>query len=291
MSSSAPGGPPTSADAPAFDWEWADDSSDWVPPAIDPTKVSAARIYDYFLDGKDNFEVDRLAAEHLLTVAPYARDMARANRGFMHRAVRHIVRDLGVQQIIDVGTGIPTSPSVHEVAREQTADVRIVYADNDPVVLAHNRAVLATEPGTITLLRDLHEPDTILFDPAVRSLVDFERPVGLLFVAVLHFVSLDAAPSLLARFREVVPPGSTLAISALCRDRCDPETLRLAEAMYENSSNTLYPRTTAQVEQLFEGFRLVSPLSDVTEWGTPNGAPAELMNLALGGLAGVGIKE
>jgi hypothetical protein len=249
MTSAAPGAPrPRSGDP---EWDWSDDDPGWVPPAIDTSRPSSARIYDYLLGGKDNFEVDRAAAEHLLTVAPYVRDMARANREFMHRAVRHMVRDLGIHQFVDLGTGIPTSPSVHEVARAEADGVRVVYVDNDPVVLAHNRAVLATDPGTLTLLRDLREPDTVVDDPQVKRLIDFDRPVGLLLVSVLHFVPVDVTPPLLARYRDALAPGSAMAASILCRDRCDPDMLRVVEAMYEHAASQLHPRTTAQIEQLF----------------------------------------
>jgi hypothetical protein len=272
------------------EWNWASGSPDWVPPAVNPAKVSAARIYDYLLGGKNNFAVDRSAAEKVLSVAPYSKAMALENRRFLHRAVRYLVRDCGIRQLVDLGTGIPTSPSVHEVAQTLAPGVQVVYVDNDPVVAAHNRAVLATDPGTITLLRDLREPDTILDDPAVRNLIDFDQPVGLLFVAVLHFVALEQAPALLARYREVLAPGSGVAISALCREHSDPAALQIAEAMYENSESTLYSRSTAQVRELFEGLRLPLPLVPVTEWGrTANDPPAA--DIPVSGLAGIGLRD
>lgn len=291
MSSAAPDNAQSEPPSQGYDWSWGEDDSDWVPPAVDTAKVSAARIYDYLLGGKDNFAVDRTAAEQMLAAAPYAGEMARANRGFLHRAVRYMVRDCEIRQIIDLGTGIPTSPNVHETAQTEGPDTTVLYIDNDPVVMAHNRAILATEPGTLTLLRDLREPETVLDDAAVRKLIDFDRPVGLLFVAVLHFVSLEQAPALLARYRDAVPPGSGLAISALCRDYSDPTSLRMAEAMYENSESTLYPRTIAQVEQLFEGFRLPVPLASVMEWGLSPDDPRTMEGLPVAGLAGVGVKE
>jgi hypothetical protein len=274
-----------------FDWDWASEGSDWVPPAVEWTPVSAPRIYDYLLGGKDNFGPDRAAAAHLLQVAPYARDVARNNRQFLARAVRYLVRGCGIRQIIDLGTGLPTRPSVHEVARELAGDVRVVYVDNDPIVAAHNAAVLGTEPGIITLLRDLRAPDTVLDDPAVRGLIDFERPVGLLFVAVLHFVALDQAPAVLARYRDAVVPGSAVAISALCRDISDPVALRVAEALFEQSTSPLHARTTAQVGQLFEGFRPPVPLAPVSRWGLGPDDTRPSDDVPAAGLAGVGIKD
>lgn len=284
MSSTTPREP--SEGTQDFDWSWTREESDWIPPAIDTTKVSAARLYDYLLDGKDNFEVDRLGAARLLQVAPYMRDLAQANRGFLRRTVNAMIADHGIRQIIDFGTGIPTSPSVHEIANAAAPGVHVVYLDNDPVVLAHNRAILATEPGTTTLHRDVREPEATLDDPAVHALIDFTRPVGMLFVAVLHFIPLEQAPVLLTKFREAIPQGSCMAISAVCRDDSDPAALRIAEGMYENSAASLYVRTRAQIEQLFEGFRLTEPLDDITRWRNPAGRP-----LPMRALAGLSVKE
>lgn len=288
MTTTEPPPPPGHADE--FSWAWTTEGSDWVPPAVETSRVSAARIYDYLLGGKDHLDPDRAAAEEMLRAAPYTRDMARSNRQFLARAVRHLVRDCGIRQIIDLGTGIPTSPNVHEIARRYAPGVRAVYIDNDPVVAAHNAAVLGSETGIVTLLRDLRQPDTILDDQAVRELIDFEQPVALLFVAVLHFVALDHAPVLLARYRDAVPPGSGLAISALCRDGSDPTALQVAESLYEQSSSPLHARTTAQVEQLFEGFRLPAPLGPIQEWGLEPGDPT-IADIPMAGLAGVGLKD
>jgi O-methyltransferase involved in polyketide biosynthesis len=278
-----------------FDWSWTRTDTEWVPPAIDPTRVNAARIYNYFLDGKDHFEVDRAAAREILKVAPHARRTAQANRGFLRRAIRHVIRDHGIRQVIDLGTGIPTSPNVHEIARDEAPNVRVLYLDNDPVVMAHNRAILATEPGIVTLLRDLREPHTVLDDPAVRRFIDFDQPVGLFFVAVLHFVAVEQTSALLARYRDAVAPGSVIVVSTLCRDHLDEATLRVAERAYRNSESTLHARSVAQVEQLFEGFRLEAPLTSVSEWDTGSETrsplPASFVPVSRALMAGVGIKE
>ncbi|MDQ1288675.1 MAG: hypothetical protein QG622_2241 [Actinomycetota bacterium] len=274
----------------SFDRTWAEDAGDWVPPQTDPTKVSPARIYDFLLGGKDNFEVDREAASHLLTASPHARQVAQANRRFLHYAVERMVRDLGIRQIIDLGTGIPTSPSVHENARRFAPSVRVLYVDHDPVVLAHGRAILATDPGTGALLRDLRDPASILDDPAARQVIDLTQPVGLLFVAVMHFVPFIQAPMLMETYRNAVPAGSCLAISAVCRDDSDTEALETAQQMYEKSSARLFARTKAQFEELFEGFEFVEPMSPITRWLSEDHDPADAAALAGGGRAGIGIK-
>lgn len=253
--------------------------------SIDTSQVSAARLYDYLLGGKDNYEIDRQAAERLLEVAPYMRDLAQANRGFLRRAIEVIVGERGVRQLIDIGAGIPTSPSVHELARALDDGVRVAYLDNDAVALAHNRALLSTANGTMTFAHDVRDPAAILADVELRRLIDFDRPVGLLFVAVLHFVGIDEAPALVARLRDAVPVGSCLAISAVSLDGSDPRTVAVAEAMYENSPASLFVRSRAEVAALFAGFELTEPLADITQWRNPSGEP-----LALRALCGVGVK-
>ncbi|MBK6874542.1 MAG: SAM-dependent methyltransferase [Kineosporiaceae bacterium] len=254
-------------------------------PFIDTSQVSAARLYDYLLGGKDNYEIDRQAAERLLEVAPYMRDLAQANRGFLRRAIDMMVGERGVRQLIDIGAGIPTSPSVHELARTLDDGVRVAYLDNDAVALAHNRALLSTASGTMTLAHDVRDPEAILADAELHRLIEIDRPVGLLFIAVLHFVGIDEAPALVARLRDAVPVGSCLAISAVSRDGSDPTTVAVAESMYQNSSASLYVRDHAEVEALFEGFELTEPLADITQWRNPSGT-----TLPLRALCGVGVK-
>jgi hypothetical protein len=279
----------------SFDDDWAQDAGDWLPPRIDPSVVSPARIYDYLLGGKDNYEVDRAAARLLLTMTPHATAVARANRRFLHHAVERMVKDLGIRQIIDLGTGIPTVPSVHESARRFASDTRVLYVDHDPVVLAHGRAVLTGDPGTAALLRDLRAPASILDDPVTREVIDFSEPVGLLLIAVLHFVPIVQAPILMESYRAAVPDGSCLAISAVCREDSDDDALDTAEKMYEESSATLVARTSAQFDELFEGFDPVEPVSGIARWIVPDdlppGAMYDLGSLAAGGRAGIGVKR
>jgi hypothetical protein len=251
---------------PEFDWSWAEEDGDWVPPAIDSTRPSVARMYDFYLGGKDNFAVDRKAAEAVARAAPGAKLVAQANRTFLVNAVR-AMSEAGVKQFIDLGTGIPTSPNVHEVARDISPDARVIYVDNDPVVLVHNRALLAKQKGVVTIQQDLRQPAVVLHDPVVSGLIDFSQPVGLLFIAVLHFVGHDLAPEIIAQYRKALPSGSFLAISAACRDGVAPQLIRDLESIYVNSNAPLVFRTRAQIEQLFEGLDLIDPgLTRVTRW-------------------------
>jgi hypothetical protein len=251
---------------PEFDWSWTDEDIDWVPPSVDSRKPSVARMYDYYLGGKDNFAVDRDAAEAVARTAPAARLVATANRQFLVNAVR-LMSQAGIRQFLDLGTGIPTSPNVHEVARESHADARVVYVDNDPVVLVHNRALLARHEGVVTITQDLRQPNLVLGDPTVQKMIDFSQPIGLLCIAVLHFVSHDIAPEIMAQYRRVMAPGSYLAISAAAYEGVALNTVRELESIYSGANSALIFRSRSQVEQLFEGFELVEPgLAPVTQW-------------------------
>lgn len=261
------GEPPAGSEPPAeVDWAWTDDESSWIPPEIDIDRPSPARMYDYALGGKDNFAVDRAAVQSVAEVIPEFRSVALANRGFLIRAVDTIAR-AGIDQFIDVGTGIPTSPNVHEVAQQLHPDARVVYIDNDPIVMAHNRALRSRRPGVLTLQRDLRQPASVMDDIEVRDHLDFSRPIGLLFVAVLHFVHRDLAVEVMNRFRRALPPGSYLAISTACADGMQPELIDRLEQVYSTSPAPMVLRTSDQVEQLLEGLTLLPPgLTDVTQW-------------------------
>jgi hypothetical protein len=248
------------------DWAWTDDDSTWIPPEIDTDRPSPARMYDYALGGKDNFDVDRAAVARVAEIIPEFRAVALANRGFLIRAVDTMAR-LGIDQFIDVGTGIPTSPNVHEVAQQLHPDAQVVYIDNDPIVMAHNRALRSRRPGVLTLLRDLREPASVMESPEVRKHLDFDRPIGLLFVAVLHFVRRDLGVEVVNQYRRALPAGSYIGISTACADGMDARLITRLEQVYAQSPAPMVLRTTDQVEQLFEGLDLVKPgLTDVTQW-------------------------
>jgi hypothetical protein len=251
---------------PELDWAWTDEDSTWIPPEIDTEKPSPARMYDYSLGGKDNFEVDRAAVAKVAEIVPEFRQVAVANRGFLVRAVDAMAR-LGIDQFIDLGTGIPTSPNVHEVAQQVHPDARVVYVDNDPIVMAHNRALRSRRPGVLTLQQDLRQPASIMDAPEVRKHLDLNRPVGLLFVAVLHFVRRELAIEVVNQFRRSLPANSYLAISTACADGMDPDLITRLEQVYSNSPAPMVLRTTDQVEQLFDGTDLLEPgVTDVTRW-------------------------
>lgn len=251
-------------------------AEDWVPPPIDVTKPSVARIYDYFLGGKDHFAVDRQAAAQVLKIAPDSPQGALANRSFLVHAVRTMAT-AGVRQFLDLGTGIPTSPSVHEVAREICPDARVVYVDNDPIVIAHNRALLARDPGVVTVMHDIRDPGAVLQDPLVRQTLDLSEPVGLLMIALLHFVPVNQGPLIMKSYRQRMVPGSHLAISVACSDGASPEALAEIETIYSHATAQGFFRTRAQVEELFDGFQLLEPgLGSISQWradGQPGTMP------------------
>lgn len=248
------------------DWSWTDEDSTWIPPEIDTERPSPARMYDYALGGKDNFEIDRAAVSAVAEMIPDFRSVAQANRRFLIRSVEFLATR-GIDQFIDLGTGIPTSPNVHEVAQVRHPNAKVVYVDNDPIVMAHNRALRAKRPGVLTLHCDLRQPGTIMDDPKVRAHLDFDRPIALLFVAVLHFVRRDLAVEVVNQFRRTLPQGSYLCISTACAEGMDPALIDRLEKIYATSPAPMVLRTTDQVEQLFEDIELVQPgLVDVTQW-------------------------
>ncbi|MEU4574275.1 SAM-dependent methyltransferase [Nonomuraea sp. ATR24] len=237
-----------------------------VPPGVDPGVPSSARVYDYLLGGKDHVAVDRAVAERLLAVAPDSRLVARANRIFLVRAVRHLAEQ-GVRQFIDVGAGIPTSPSVHEVAREVHPACRVIYVDYDPVVRLHAQVLLADSPGVESIQADLRRPADILTDPHVTGLIDFDQPVGVLLVGIFHFVKHEEDPAgIIAAFRKRMAPGSHLVLSHAMLES-DPEA---RGELYRATANTpAHPtfRSRDEVLALLDGFDLIGPgLVPVQDW-------------------------
>lgn len=229
---------------------------------VNPNVPHPARIYDYLLGGKDHYAADRAAAEETIRRAPQVRESARANRAWMRRAVRYLAGQ-GVRQFLDIGTGIPTSPNLHEVAQQVSPDCRVVYADNDPVVLAHARALLSSSPEgrTAYIQADLRRPDQILQAPELWQTLDRDRPVALMLCAILHFVRDEEEPGrLVAAFRDALPPGSYLALSHTTND-IQPQRAADAAAVYgeRRAAALMVPRPLNQVEAFFDGFDLVEP--------------------------------
>ncbi len=256
---------------------------------IDVSTPNAARMYDYYLGGKDNFAADRLAAEAVLGVVPHVRDAARVGRVHLGYAVRHLVES-GIRQIVDLGSGLPTRENVHEIAHAVDPSTRVVYVDHDPVVVAHGQALLA-EPGHVAMVRgDLLRPDEILDHPDLRRLIDLDRPVALLMMFMLHLVPDDARPhDVVARYREAIVPGSALSISHASSDVQVELMAHIAE-VYRGVGTPFVPRTRAEILRFFGDFELVPP-GLVNVW--PHSTPPEGFDpvLATLGWSGVGIKR
>jgi len=233
---------------------------------IDTSRPHPARMYDYYLGGRDNYEVDREAAEQVLDTLPEMVPAALANRQFLRRSVTFLAES-GIRQIIDIGTGIPTSPNTHEIAHAVSPDVRVAYVDNDPIVATHAGARLLGASNTGFFLGDLREPRTILDHPTIGRLIDFDRPVAVLLVAVLHFIRDEEDPAgIVATLRDALPEGSHLVISHATME-VYPGRVPAISAVYDKATATLNTRTYAEVEALFDGFALLEPgLVDATLW-------------------------
>ena len=238
------------------------DEAGAVSAEIDTSTPHPARMYDYFLGGYDNYEVDRVAAERVLSLFPEARRGARECRAFLQRAVRFIAGQ-GVRQFLDIGTGVPTAPNVHEIARRIEPGARVAFVDNDPIVRVHAQARLTSAGGACFVQADVREPRVILDHPEVRALLDFEQPIGLLLSSVLHFVRDDEDPiGIVATLYDALAPGSYVAISNVTLDSA-PERERVdmveAGAVYDQTTATMVARDRAGFEALFAGFELVEP--------------------------------
>ncbi|HEY0542262.1 MAG TPA: SAM-dependent methyltransferase [Actinoallomurus sp.] len=236
---------------------------------VDPTVPSVARMYDFFLGGKDNFAADRAAAEQVSRALPSVEGVARSNRQFLQRAVR-FAAGLGIEQFLDLGAGLPTQGNVHEIARSIRPAARVVYVDNDPVVSSHGRALLARDEQTAVIEADMRDPAGVLGDTTVRALIDVDRPVCVLFVAVLHFVTDEDDPAgLVARFRDAVPPGSCLVVSHAA---IEEQRNRKVGTAYRSASAPFLPRTREQVASLLDGTRIVEPgVVALHEWRPEGG--------------------
>jgi S-adenosyl methyltransferase len=246
------------------DMDWA--SSDPDEPGHQPVDLQTdqphpARVYDYLLGGKDNFAADRAAAEAGLRANPNSRIPPRENRAFLGRAVRYLAGEAGISQFLDIGTGIPTSPNVHEVAQAVEPQARIVYVDNDPIVLTQARALLTTGPQgrTAYIDADLRDIDAILGSPDLQRTLDLSQPVGLLLIAVMHFIPDEDDPwALAARLLAALPSGSYLALSHLTGD-FDPAAWAGVVAVYRRSGVTMQVRPKPDVERFFAGLDLIDP--------------------------------
>ncbi len=241
-----------------------------MPDRLDTTRPHPARVYDHLLGGKDNFAADREFAARVQAAFPSAKLAAVENRAFMARAVSYLAGEVGVRQFLDVGTGLPTSPNVHEVAQAAAPESRVVYVDNDPIVLVHARALLTSAPegATAYVDADLRDPDRILADPELHATLDLSRPVALTLIAVLHFVTDDMDPyGIVGRLVGALPSGSYLAISHGTFDPIPPEQLARMRQLQASTDQPFRPRTRDEVEHFFAGLELLEPgIVPVAEW-------------------------
>ncbi|MDT0344308.1 SAM-dependent methyltransferase [Streptomyces litchfieldiae] len=262
----------------------------WAPQGIDLSVPSVARMYDYYLGGSHNFEADRAAARRAIEAFPGLPKIMQANRAFMRRAVRYAMAQ-GVTQFLDIGSGIPTFGNVHEIARDAGDGARVVYVDNDPVAVAHSRAVLAGDDRADIVAADFRSPASILGSEPVTRLLDLERPVALLLVALLHFLDNDEKPhEHVAELRDALAPGSLLVLTHASVER-GPATVEQGDRIsdvYRRGGSTLVMRSSAEIARFFEGFELVEPgLVPLPDW-RPDGPLDEEDPIVYSGFAGVG---
>jgi hypothetical protein len=255
-----------------------------LPPEIDTTRPHPARIYDYFIGGKNHFAADRETGAQVLSHSPYAHIAARENRNFLGRAVRYLTAEAGIRQFLDIGTGLPTTDNVHQVAQGIDPSARVVYVDNDPLVLAHARALLTSSPEgrTAYIDADVRDPAAILGHPSVHDVLDLSQPVALMLVAILHFVTDEAKPAeVIAALLDALPPGSYLVASHLSTEHDTPATSAGQQVM-RGAGIAMQKRDSDEFARLaFPGLELVPPgVTLVSEWRPsglgPRPAPAEV---------------
>jgi SAM-dependent methyltransferase len=233
-----------------------------VPVGIDPNRPSIARVYDGFLGGKNHYAVDRMVMEKILDAVPEAADIARGNRGFLNRACRFLAAQTTIDQFLDCGSGLPTAENTHQIVHRAKPDAQVVYVDNDPVVLAHGRALLEDEDYVHMVEADIFKPTTVLTDPTVLRNIDLSQPVVLLHVGTLHHVEGDGGPALMAEYIEALAPGSYVVFSHFY----DPEVPGLTE-IAKRIENILVNgpmgagrfRTRAEIEAMLPGLEIIKP--------------------------------
>jgi S-adenosyl methyltransferase len=257
-----------------------------LAPRVDTTVAHISRVYDYWLGGKDNFAVDRIAAERVIAAYPDIVRSARGNRVFLGRAVRYLVREAGVRQFLDIGTGLPAADNTHEVAQSAAPECRVVYVDNDPVVLSHAKALLASGPDGVTAYvdADLRDPETIL--AAAAEVLDFSRPVAVMLVAILQHISDQEDPyGIVARLVAEMPSGSYLALSHPARDIEAAAMAEIADRMNELVAQKVTFRTRAEVLCFFDGMDLVDPgVVPVPQWRPASDLEAASPTVMWGGV-------
>jgi hypothetical protein len=245
-------------------------TSENLPQGIDPTKAHPARRYNYWLGGKDNFAADRESAKVVASGFPTVQLAAQENRLFLQRVVSYLATEVGVEQFLDLGAGLPSAGNVHEVAQKIAPQSRVVYVDNDPIVLVHARALLTgtSQGATAYLQADIRNPDSIVTDPQVIRTLDLTKPVALMLVAVMHFLrDSDDPVGILRRLLEALPSGSHLVISHATSDHLTPEQLAASAEANERSGVTFRLRSSQEFSRFFEGLDLIEPgITSIVNW-------------------------
>jgi hypothetical protein len=268
-----------------------EDASPWPPVLARDlclTVPSAARVYDFMLGGKDNFAVDRQVADQMIKAVPDVLTGPRAMRACLRRAVRHMVTEAGIDQFIDLGSGLPTEDNVHQVAQRHSTDARVVYVDNDPVAAVHGAALLVTDDSTAFVEVDVRDVDGVLGHPRVRRLIDLDRPVGLIMCSVLHYMPDEVRPAeVVAAYSDRMPPGSHLFLTHVCRTG-NAGSAAMAQIFQESFGGRL--RTREQVEEFFAGWTLIEPgVVPVVSWRPDvshvRPGPSSSYQALIGGLA------
>jgi hypothetical protein len=260
--------------------------NDPVPPTFDTSVAHIARVYNYWLGGKDNYAADRKAGHAVMAAYPDIKAGVRANRAFLARVVRYLARDAGIRQFLDIGTGIPTANNTHEVAQTEAPASRIVYVDNDPIVLAHARALLTSTPQGATeyIDADLRETETILSEAA--NTLDFSRPVAVMLIAILHLIAdTDAPYAIVQQLLNAVPSGSYLALSQVASDIEPEKTAEGARRYNQLAHDSTNHRSLAEVMRFFDGLELIEPgLVAVQQWRPDSEIEARTPSAMWGGV-------
>jgi O-methyltransferase involved in polyketide biosynthesis len=270
------------------------DDQDAATPVLepDPVRPNVARVYDYLPGGKDNYAVDRALGDQIIAGVPTVQVGVRAQREVLGRVVRYLVAEQGIRQLIDIGSGLPTADNVHEIAHRIDPATRVVYVDNDPVVLARARALLDDNSATAVAPGDLRDPAGILAEPALRGLLDFDQPIGLLLCGILHYIRDEEQPAELTRtLWQALPPGSYVFVHHLL-DSGDPAISSIQEAFQAGMGRGQF-RTWERIHSIFAGLKLVEPgLVLVPDWRpdphTPGAGDYPVLRLACAGVARTG---
>ncbi|MEO3825456.1 SAM-dependent methyltransferase [Actinomadura sp. B10D3] len=255
----------------------------------DVTRPSVARMYDYYLGGKDSYQVDRDAAEQVAQAMPEIRELALENRSFLRRSVRYMARR-GIRQFLDIGSGLPTAGNTHEIAQAIIPDAQVVYVDIDPVVLTHGRALLATDDRTTVVQGDMRRPSEVLGHRETARLIDPTAPVGVLMIAMIHFLTVDERRSVMQQLRKALAPGSYLAATHVTVEGHAPAAVEQIEAVYATTPTPIFFRPKEEITPFFEGFDAVDPgLVTIDQWNPDSDEldqPAEKIGTWLYGAVG-----